>query len=135
MLFTKDATLEDVQKKFSNDHFANDVVGCRLTEVGVGHSVCEFDIEEKHLNEKGSVMGGAIFTLADFAIVTASAIEQDASVSVNINIEYLSAPKGKKLIAEANVDKEGRRLGFYRCLITDDLDRKIARVTATIAHV
>ena len=98
MLFTKDATLEDVQKKFSNDHFANDVVGCRLTEVGIGHSVCEFDIEEKHL-------------------------------------EYLSAPKGKKLIAEANVDKEGRRLGFYRCLITDDLDRKIARVTATIAHV
>lgn len=131
----EDATLEDVQKKFANDHFASDVVGVRIVEASKGHAICELDVADRLRNEKGGIMGGAIFTLADFAIVAASAIGQEASVSVSINIEFMSATKGDKLVAEATVDKEGRRLAFYSCFVKDSLDRPIAKVTATVMHV
>ncbi len=131
----KDTTLEEVQEHFSRDHFATGALGARVVEASKGHSVCEFDICERHLNEKGGVMGGAIFTLADLAIVVASIVDGPESVSVNFDIEFMSAAKGTKLIATADADKEGRRLGFYRCLVEDDLGTKVARVTGTIMHV
>lgn len=131
----KDATLEDVQRHFAKDHFATGALGARVVEVSRGHAVCEFDIGQQHLNEKGGVMGGAIFTLADLAVVAASAIGGPESVSVNFDIEFMSAAKGTKLIATADADKEGRRLGFYRCLVEDDLKTPVARVTGTIMHL
>ena len=113
------ASLEEVQNIFSNDHFATDACGCRVVEAARGHAVCEFDITEGHRNEKGGVMGGAIFTLADLAFAVASNVGESTSVSVSSSIEFMSAAKGKRLIATADVDKNGRTLGFYTCLVTE----------------
>ena len=77
-------------------------------------------------------MGGAIFTLADFALAIASNTGGNPSVSVSSTIEYLSASKGTCLIATCNADKSGRRLGFYTTDVTDDTGRRIARVTTTV---
>lgn len=49
-------------------------------------------------------------------------------------IEYFSATKGEKLIATCDVDKSGRRLGFYTIEITDDTGRRIAKMCATCAR-
>ena len=70
-MIDSDASLEQVQRIFSNDRFATETTGCRVVEAGPGHAVCELDVCERHLNEKGGVMGGAIFTLADFACAVA----------------------------------------------------------------
>ena len=77
-------------------------------------------------------MGGAIFTLADFALAIASNTGENPSVSVSSTIEYLSASKGTCLVATCDADKSGRRLGFYTTDITDDTGRRIARVAATV---
>ena len=47
----------------------------------------------------GNVMGGAIFTLADFALAIACNIGEDPTVAVNNTIEYLNSTKGSTLIA------------------------------------
>lgn len=128
------ASLEQVQRIFSNDRFATETTGCRVAEAGPDHAVCELDVCERHLNEKGGVMGGAIFTLADFACAVASNIGEEPTVSVAFSIQYLSAVKGKRLIATADVRKNGRTLGFYDCVVRDDLGRDIAHVTGTCMH-
>ena len=128
------ASLEQVQQIFSNDRFATETTGCRVVEAGPGHAVCELDVCGRHLNEKGGVMGGAIFTLADFACAVASNIGEEPTVSVAFSIQYLSAVKGKRLIATADARKNGRMLGFYDCVVRDDLGRDIAHVAGTCMH-
>lgn len=67
-----DDTLDQIREKFSHDRFATEACGCRVDEARAGHAVCSLDLTPKHINEKGVPMGGAIFTLADFAIAVAS---------------------------------------------------------------
>lgn len=133
-MIDSDASLEQVQRIFSNDRFATEATGCRVVEAGPGHAVCELGVCERHLNEKGGVMGGAIFTLADFACAVASNVGEEPTVSVAFSIQYLSAVKGKRLIATAGAQKNGRTLGFYDCMVHDDLGRDIAHVTGTCMH-
>ncbi|NJE80450.1 PaaI family thioesterase [Olsenella sp. SW781] len=134
-MISEDAPLEEVQRVFRNDRFATDACGCRVVEASRGHAVCEFDITPGHRNEKGGVMGGAIFTVADLAFAVASNVGEPVTVSVSSSIEFMSAAKGEKLIATADVDKNGRTLGFYNCLVTDELGTPVARVTQTAMHL
>ena len=134
-LIGEDTSLEEVQRVFRNDRFATDACGCRVVEASRGHAVCEFDITPGHRNEKGGVMGGAIFTVADLAFAVASNVGEPVTVSVSSSIEFMSAAKGERLIATADVDKNGRTLGFYNCLVTDELGTPVARVTQTAMHL
>lgn len=134
-LISEDTPLEEVQRVFRNDRFATDACGCRVVEASRGHAVCEFDITPGHRNERGGVMGGAIFTVADLAFAVASNVGEPVTVSVSSSIEFMSAAKGEKLIATADVDKNGRTLGFYNCLVTDELGTPVARVTQTAMHL
>ena len=124
-------TLEELKDFFGHDRFAEHA-GCRIVKGSRDHAVCELDIQDHHRNALGNVMGGAIFTLADFALAIASNTGGNPSVSVSSTIEYLSASKGTCLIATCNADKSGRRLGFYTTDVTDDTGRRIARVTTTV---
>ena len=86
-------TLEELNDFFGHDRFAEHA-GCRIVEGSRDHAVCELDIQDHHRNALGNVMGGAIFTLADFALAIASNTGGNPSVSVSSTIEYLSASKG-----------------------------------------
>ena len=124
-------TMAELEDFFGRDRFAEHI-GCKIVEGSVGHGVAELTIADQPRNALGIVMGGAIFTLADFALAIASNVGVEPSVSINSSIDYYSASKGSKLIATCNVDKGGRRLGFYTTDITDDEGRRIARMTTTV---
>ena len=124
-------TLDEIREFFSHDLFASKACGCEILEASYGHGVCAFDINDIHWNAQGNVMGGAIFTLADFALAIACNMCEKPTVSVSSTIEYFSMAKGTRLIAEANVDKSGRSLGYYTIDVTDDLGTKVARMTST----
>ena len=76
-------------------------------------------------------MGGAIFTLADFALAVACNMGENPTVAVSNTIEFFSVAKGGRLIATADADKSGRSMGFYTVDVADDLGTKVARMTAT----
>lgn len=122
--------IDEVRAIFAKDRFATDA-GCRIVEASKHHAVCEMPLSEKHLNAQGGVMGGAIFTLGDFALAVAANIGQADTVAIDNNIRYLSAPKGGKLIATARMDKAGRSLAFVTIDIADDTGRPVAIMTAT----
>ena len=130
-MLDENCPIEDVRELFGNDRFATEACGCRVLEASRGHAVCEFDITDGHLNAQGNVMGGAIFTLADFALAIGCNMGEEPTVAVSNSIEFFSATKGSKLIATCSVDKSGRSLGFYVVDIVDDLGTKVARMTAT----
>ena len=130
-MLDENCPIEEVRALFGNDRFATEACGCRVVEASKGHAVCEFDIAPIHLNAQGNVMGGAIFTLADFALAIACNIGENPTVAVNNSIEYMSAAKGSKLIATCDVDKSGRSLGFYTVDVVDDQNTPVAKMTAT----
>ena len=131
----RDASLEEVQAIFVDDRFACGLCGCEVLEVAYGRVVCAFDITDEHLNLSDRVMGGAIFTLADFCLGIVANYNQPASVSTSCHIEFLAASSGKRLIATANCDKDGRTLGFYTVVVTDDQGTDIALMQAVCTRI
>lgn len=130
-MLDENCPLDDVRELFANDRYATEACGCRVVEASRGHAVCEFDITDRHLNAQGRVMGGAIFTLADFALAIGCNMGEAPTVSVSNTIEFFSAAKGQRLIATCTVDKTGRSAGFYTVDVVDDLGTAIAKMTAT----
>ena len=125
----KEDVLEKVRKRFENDRFATDN-GAVIEAVGEGYARCVMSLDEHHYNAVGSVMGGAIFTLADFAFAVASNWNKKPCVSLTAQITYLGRAKGKKLIAEAEKVKEGRTTCYYLIEVADELGNKVAHVTS-----
>ena len=131
-MLKRDATLEEAQEFFRGDVYAYEATGCRLTEVREGYAVSELVLDpNRHFNAMGGVMGGAIFTLADYALAAACNYNSKPTVSVSNTIEFLAAAKGSKLIATCEVDKSGRSLGFYTVTVVDDTGRLVAKMAAT----
>ena len=130
-MLPENPTREEIEAVFAQDRFATQAAGCRVVEDMRGHAVCEMELADVHRNAMGNVMGGAIFTLADFALAICCNIGEGPTVSVDSNISFFRATKGTKLTATATCDKPGRHLGFYTVLVEDDLGKAIAKMTAT----
>ena len=129
----EEKTLAQVQEMFENDRFAT-LNGARITEIGDHYAKCEMELDDRHKNALGAVMGGASFTLADFTFAVASNWQKPGTVSLSTNITYLGGAKGSRLIAEAHMVKDGRTTCYYRVDVTDDLGTQVAAVTVTGYH-
>ena len=123
--------LEKAREFFYKDIYATKATGIQIDEVAPHYSKCSMEITDNHRNAYGGVMGGAIFTLADFTFAVASNFNAPQTVSVTSQINYLGMAKGTKLIAEAKVIKDGRTTCLYEIIITDDRETQIAFVTIT----
>ena len=66
--------LERANAYFANDRYATDVTGITITEVREHYAKVELELDERHMNAMGAVMGGVYFTLCDFAFAVASSI-------------------------------------------------------------
>jgi acyl-CoA thioesterase len=132
LVLPENPTLEEVRDFFTHDTFAART-GCTILEASAGHSMVELILNETHRNAVGGVMGGVIFTMADFAVAIASNIGNPPTVSVSMTVDFMNATRGNVLVATCDVEKQGSRLGFYTVTITDDTARHIARVTATVS--
>lgn len=136
---TSDAThlrdLAEARAFFGGDRFATERCGAQVDEAAPGRAVCSLAIADWHRNALGAVMGGAVFTLADFALAVASNFGQGPAVSVASSIEFVSGARGTRLIATCEADRSGRRLGFYTVRVEDDLGTLVALVQATCMRV
>ena len=123
-------SLEEAREHFTNDRFAS-LAGASIDEMTDNTAVCSMTLSDVHKNAYGGVMGGAIFTLADLAFAVVANQIHSLSVASQVSINYLSAPKGSKLIAKAKSIKEGRTTTVINVEVYDDNDRYIALFTGT----
>lgn len=130
-MLSDDPTLEEIEAVFANDRFATEAAGCRVVSGERERAVCSMELADVHRNAMGNVMGGAIFTLADFALAICCNIGEEPTVSVDSSISFFRSTQGAALTATAVCDKPGRHLGFYTVTVEDDLGKQIAKMTAT----
>ena len=128
-------TLEEVREIFASDRFATVAAGATIDEIGENYAVCSMKIIPNHLNARDAVMGGAIFTLADFAFAVATNHENIGTVTLTSQISFMGVAKGDTLIARTRLIKDGRRNCFYEIDVTDNLGTPVAMVSTTGAHI
>ena len=116
-------SLEEIRAYFAQDKFAAQAQ-CSIIEAAPNHAICEMPI---------TVMGGAMFTLADFTMAIISNMDNKPTVAIDCTIRFFSPAKGEKLIATGSANKAGRTVGFYTVDITDDLGTNVAQFVCT-AH-
>ena len=129
-------TLEEAREYFSKDLYATKMSGAVIDEIGENYAKCSMKLTENHRNANGGIMGGAIYTLADFAFAVASNFgKEQHTVSLTGQVNFMSAPKGSTLYACAELLKDGRRNCFYEVTVNDDTGRMIAVVLFNGAHM
>ena len=110
--------MDNARQFMERDKFVQ-LAGIRLLEQSPGHATAEFDVAPHHLNGAGTVHGGAIFTLADFAFAAANS-HGTVALAVNASISYVKAVREGTLTAKAIELSLGPKLASYRVDITED---------------
>jgi len=123
-------SLEEAKEYFKNDTFATGN-GMEIVSIGEGTAETRMTVDRRHENAEGGVMGGVIFTLADFTFAVAVNNVHKPTVAQQVSINFLSAPKDKVLTARARQVKDGRTSGVYIVDVHDGTGRHIAQFVGT----
>ena len=118
----------------------NDLLGFELVEWRSGYAVLDVELDERHKNRQGGLHGGITASMIAAATGYCGIYEPDSSkrrgnVTVSLNINYISRPKGARLTATAELIRAGRRLYFAAARVTDDQDTLIATAEAVYAYI
>lgn len=124
------STIDDARDYFSKDRFATEN-GITLDEVDATHAAASLTVDSRHKNAFGGVMGGAIFTLADFAFAALTNDRERVTVAQQVSINYFAQPKGARLVATARYRKDGRNSCVVNVDVVDDSGREIAQFVGT----
>lgn len=125
------------QEQFAKDLYATKVTGIVVEMAEEGAARCSLELTAQHRNAMGAVMGGVLFTLADFAFAIAAnsyCLAEDkplAWVSLSSNVQYLAPAKGNHLTAETSCVKHGRTTCVYNISVCDENKNLIALITTT----
>lgn len=125
-------TLEEVKNFFQNDVYATGTTGIKIAEARPGYARVTLALDGRHMNAANRVMGAVYYTMADFAFAVANnyEIEDGITVTLSSQINFLGAAKGRTLIAEARVLKDGHSTSFYTIEVTDELGTQIAVISS-----
>ena len=123
-------SLLDAREFFQGDIFAAKS-GIVIDELTEDTCVCSMEITDDHKNAAGGVMGGAIFTLADFAFAALANNLHKMTVVQNASINFFSSAREGLLIARATCKKNGKATCVCNVEITDEKGRDIAQYVGT----
>ena len=122
-------TIEELTKRFHEDRFAAQA-GVEIREAEPGRALCAMPLRPCHMNANNTPMGGAIFTLADFAYAVASnGFTDKIIVSQQVAITFLAPARGTELLAEAKCLKSGRTTCLFEVDVRDELGTYVAHAT------
>jgi acyl-CoA thioesterase len=111
--------MASIQRFFKNDKFA-ERANIELLSVSPGAARAKMTLNPHHWNGYGTVQGGAIFTLADFAFAAASNSHGNVAVAINVSITFMKAGQTGTLWAEAKEISRNVKLGSYTVEVKDD---------------
>jgi acyl-CoA thioesterase len=118
--------MKAIKEFFKGDQFAarNNI---ELLEAGNGNAKAKMTLHPHHLNGLGTVHGGAIFTLADFAFAAACNSHGTMSVALNVSVTFMKAAVTGTLWADAREVSKNFKVGSYSVEIKDDQGELIAQ--------
>ena len=110
---------EEIKRFFKRDQFAARS-NIELLSAGPGHATARMTLQPHHLNGLGTVHGGAIFTLADFAFAVACNSHGTMAVALDVSIAFMKSATSGTLLAEAREMSKNFKVGLYSVDIKDD---------------
>jgi uncharacterized protein (TIGR00369 family) len=121
--------METIRAKFEQNHFPK-LVGIEIDDVEPGRARLSLEVVEKHRQLQGIMHGGAIATLIDtavaFAIVGAS--EPGAKfTTIELKINYLSPIVEGRVVADARLIRDGKRIVVAECDVFDAAGKLAAK--------
>jgi acyl-CoA thioesterase len=124
------ADLETIKRHCQTDRFAA-TSGMTLVELRPGFAKTRLVVEPRHLNSLGTVHGGAIFTLADFAFGAAAKTGGKTAPAISTNLSFLKATRFGTLYAEATEVSRSRKLSVCTVRVTNDAGDLVALFQGT----
>lgn len=121
---------ETIRHHFEGDRFAA-TSGMRLLELLPGYAKTSMTVEDRHLNSIGTVHGGAIFTLADFAFGAAVKTGGKVAPAISTTLSFLKATRSGTLYAEATEISRSRKLSVCTVRVTNDAGELVALFQGT----
>jgi uncharacterized protein (TIGR00369 family) len=111
-------------------------MGLRVEKMTAGAVTARLPHAAQHLRPGGTIAGPAMMALADYTMyaVVLSMVgpARAEAVTVNLNINFLSRPEPRDLLAEGRIVKLGRRLAFGEVsLYSEGRADPVAHVTAS----
>ncbi|MCX7981668.1 MAG: PaaI family thioesterase [Syntrophales bacterium] len=111
-----------------------DFLQVEIRELGEGKAVFSMPIRRAYLQGAGYVQGGIMVALADetiaHAVMTRLTVGEGL-MTLELKSDFLAPVKEGNLIAHAQVFKKGRTIAIGDCLVKDEDERNLLRVTAT----
>ena len=117
--------MKKLEAYFKKDTYAQ-LTGIQLLDVSEGKAKAMLAITEHHRNSAGTVHGGVIFTLADFAFAAAAHSHGTVAVAINSSISFFKAASEGMLYAEAREISIHPKLASYIVDVTNDKNELIA---------
>jgi len=112
------------------------LLAMKIIDIGMGFSVVEIDLDQKHLQPFGLVHGGVFASIIDAAAFWAFFYEiedQNAgATSVDLKLNYLAPAMSGRLIARGHQIKHGKTLGYAEARVTDENSKVLAHGTSTL---
>jgi acyl-CoA thioesterase len=120
---------EKMTEVVRKDAFAK-LLGIQILAVRPGYSKVQMKVTRHHLNGLGSIQGGVLFTLADYAFAAASNTPGFTTVGINSNISFYERPEGDTLEAECKALSRKKRITGYQVSVRDKRRTVVAHMNA-----
>ena len=132
-------TLDNItaaKELFIKDKYATKATGIEILEFSDDYAKCSFTVDDRHMNAMNSVMGGALFTLADFTFAIVSNFNKPYStVTSSTNMTYIKSVSNGTVYSESKLIHNGKTCCTYEISITNSNDDLLAVAIINGIHV
>jgi acyl-CoA thioesterase len=111
-----------------------DFFGITMIELKDGYARFKMPVRPEYLQGAKAMQGGLIVALADETIAHAMMTQlssEEGLTTIELKSNFLTGVSEGDLIATATVFKKGQSLVIGDCLVTDNKERNVCRVSAT----
>jgi uncharacterized protein (TIGR00369 family) len=111
-----------------------DFFGITMIELKDGYARFKMPVRPEYLQGAKTMQGGLIVALADETIAHAMMTQlssEEGLTTIELKSNFLAGVSEGDLIATATVFKKGQSLVIGDCLVTDNKEKNVCRVSAT----
>jgi acyl-CoA thioesterase len=111
-----------------------DFFGITIIELKDGYARFKMPVRPEYLQGAKAMQGGLIVALADETIAHAMMTQlssDEGLTTIELKSNFLAGVSDGELIANATVFKKGQSLVIGDCLVTDNKEKSVCRVSAT----
>ena len=115
-----------------------EALGMRLTRIADDVAEVTMPVDTHLYNQRGTVQGGFVATIADAAIDLAWSSLLDESqhyAALELKANFLRPIHQGQITALAHVAHRGRTVGLVECDVTDERGKLLARVSCTTMNI